>query len=190
MNCIIIEENVEDLKNLVSKIGMFSNLHLIGRVSNYIDAKHHINKNSIDIIIIEISKNHESCFSFLDSLTKNIKIIFMSHDTQFAFRTFNYNCIDYLKKPISNDRFKKAINKLNNLSQKNNGNHIYVKSKLKKKKIYLTNIKWIEALGDYIRLITNSETSKAFANFKNNGFLLCKRMKKQKITEMAILEKK
>ena len=40
------------------------------------------------------------------------------------------------------------------------------------------------------RLITNSETSKAFANFKNNGFLLYKRMKKQKITEMAILEKK
>ena len=52
----------------------------------------------------------------------------MSHDTQFAFRTFNYNCIDYLKKPISKDRFKKAINKLNNLSQKNNGNHIYVKN--------------------------------------------------------------
>jgi len=167
MNCVIIDENVEDLKNLVSKIGMFSNLHLVGRFSNYIDAKHHINKNSIDIIVIEISKNPESCFSFLDSLTKNIKIIFTSHDTQFAFRTFNYNCIDFLKKPISNDRFKKAINKLNNLSQKNNGNHIYVKSKLKKKKIYLTNIKWIEALGDYIRLITNSENIVMLSSLKS-----------------------
>ena len=109
MNCIIIEENVEDLKNLVSKIGMFSNLHLIGRFSNYIDAKHHINKNSIDIIIIEISKNHESCFSFLDSLTKNIKIIFMSHDTQFAFRTFNYNCIITLKNQSLTIDLKKLL---------------------------------------------------------------------------------
>ena len=156
MNCIVIDENIEDLKSLVTKINLFPSLNMVGRLSNYIDAKLHVNKNQVDIIIVEISKDHESCFSILDSLTKNIKIIFTSHDTQFAFRAFNYNCIDYLKKPISEERFKKAINKLNNLNQKNNGNHIYVKSKLKKKKIYLTNIKWIEALGDYIRLITNS----------------------------------
>ena len=51
--------------------------------------------------ILEINNDHENCFSFLDSLTKNIKIIFISYDTEFAFRAFNYNCIDYLKKPIS-----------------------------------------------------------------------------------------
>ena len=167
MNCVVIDENIEDLKSLVTKINLFPNLHLVGQFSNYIDAKHHINQNPIDIIIIDINNNHESCFSFLDTLTKNTKIIFTSHDTQFAFRTFNYNCIDYLKKPISNNRFKKTVNKLNNLSQKNNGNHIYVKSKLKKKKIYLTNIKWIEALGDYIRLITNSENVVMLSSLKS-----------------------
>ena len=167
MNCVVIDENIEDLKSLVTKINVFPNLHLVGQFSNYIDAKHHINQNPIDIIIIDINNNHESCFSLLDTLTKNIKIIFTSHDSQFAFRTFNYNCIDYLKKPISNNRFKKTVNKLNNLSQKNNGNHIYVKSKLKKKKIYLTNIKWIEALGDYIRLITNSENVVMLSSLKS-----------------------
>ena len=167
MNCVVIDENIEDLKSLVTKINVFPSLHIVGRFSNYIDAKLHINKNQVDIIIIEISKDHESCFSFLDSLTKNIKIIFTSHDVQFAFRAFNYNCADYLKKPISGERFKKAINKLNNLSQKNNGNHIYVKSKLKKKKIYLTNIKWIEALGDYIRLITISENVVMLSSLKS-----------------------
>ena len=167
MNCVVIDENIEDLKSLVTKINVFPSLHIVGRFSNYIDAKLHINKNQVDIIIIEISKDHESCFSFLDSLTKNIKIIFTSHDAQFAFRAFNYNCVDYLKKPISEERFKKAINKLKNLSQKNNGNHIYVKSKLKKKKIYLTNIKWIEALGDYIRLITISENVVMLSSLKS-----------------------
>jgi DNA-binding LytR/AlgR family response regulator len=115
---------------------------------------------------VKIAFNQQKSIYFI-YITKNIKIIFTSHDTQFAFRTFNYNCIDYLKKPISNDRFKKAISKLNNLSQKNNGNHIYVKSKLKKKKIYLTNIKWIEALGDYIRLITNSENIVMLSSLKS-----------------------
>ena len=167
MNCIVINENIEDLKSLVTKINVFPNLHLVGQFSNYIDAKHHINQNPIDIIIIDINNNHESCFSFLDTLIKNIKIIFTSHDSQFAFRTFNYNCIDYLKKPISDDRFKKTVNKLNNFSKKNNGNHIYVKSKLKKKKIYLTNIKWVEALGDYIRLITNSENVVMLSSLKS-----------------------
>ncbi len=167
MNCIVINENIEDLKSLVTKINVFPNLYLVGQFSNYIDAKHHINQNPIDIIIIDINNNHESCFSFLDTLKKNIKIIFTSHDSQYAFRTFNYNCIDYLKKPISSDRFKKTVNKLNNFSKKNNGNHIYVKSKLKKKKIYLTNIKWVEALGDYIRLITNSENVVMLSSLKS-----------------------
>ncbi|MDA9357052.1 LytTR family DNA-binding domain-containing protein, partial [Flavobacteriaceae bacterium] len=101
------------------------------------------------------------------SLTKNIKIIFISYDTEFAFRAFNYNCIDYLKKPILNDRLKKAINKLKNQNQINNGNHIYVKSKLKKKKIYISNIRWIEALGDYIKLITNSENIVMLSSLKS-----------------------
>ena len=168
MNCIIIDENIEDLRLIDFKLNDFSSLQVVGKFSNYIDAKLYIVKNSVDLIIIEVGLEHENCFSFLDSLTENLKIIFTSYDTEFAFRSFNYNCIDYLKKPIQTDRLKKAINKvINQYSKNNNGNHIYVKSKLKKRKIYLTNIKWIEALGDYIKLITTSDNIIILSSLKS-----------------------
>ena len=168
MNCIIIDENIEDLNLIDLKLKQFSNLQVVERFSNFIDAKLYITKNSVDLIIIEIGVEHENCFSFLDSLTENLKIIFTSYNTEFAFRSFNYNCIDYLKKPVQNDRLKKSIKKITNqFSKKHNGNHIYVKSKLKKRKIYLTDIKWIEALGDYIKLITPSENIVILSSLKS-----------------------
>ena len=168
MNCIIIDENIEDLRLIDFKLNDFSSLQVVGKFSNYIDAKLYIVKNSVDLIIIEVGLEYENCFSFLDSLTENLKIIFTSYDTEFAFRSYNYNCIDYLKKPIQIDRLKKAINKvINQYSKNNNGNHIYVKSKLKKRKIYLTNIKWIEALGDYIKLITTSDNIIILSSLKS-----------------------
>ena len=168
MNCIIIDENIEDLNLIDLKLKQFSNLQVVEKFSNFIDAKLYIVKNSVDLIIIEIGVEHENCFSFLDSLTENLKIIFTSYNTEFAFRSFNYNCIDYLKKPIQDDRLKKSIKKIiKQSSNKHNGNHIYVKSKLKKRKIYLTDIKWIEALGDYIKLITPSENIVILSSLKS-----------------------
>ena len=84
--------------------------------------------------------------------------------------------IDYFIKPASKTRFDKAIAKtvLQAKMEENfkdyDGEHIFVKSNLKKRKIYINDIKWIEALGDYVKLITNNKsfvilsTMKAFEN--------------------------
>ena len=66
MNCIIIDENIEDLKLIDSKLNNFSSLQVVGKFSNYIDAKLYIVKNSVDLIIIEVGLEHENCFNFLD----------------------------------------------------------------------------------------------------------------------------
>ena len=81
MNCIIIDENIEDLNLIDLKLKQFSNLQVVEKFSNFIDAKLYIVKNSVDLIIIEIGVEHENCFSFLDSLTENLKIIFTSYTT-------------------------------------------------------------------------------------------------------------
>jgi DNA-binding LytR/AlgR family response regulator len=77
---------------------------------------------------------------------------------------------------VDKNRFDKAILKvmseleINNNPQDLNSEHIFVKSNLKKRKIYINEIKWIEALGDYVKLITNDKsyvilsTMKAFEN--------------------------
>ena len=87
-------------------------------------------------------------------------VIVTSEDDSHAFKAFEYNVIDYLKKPgLKNDLtklFQKRLDaKMKENFQDYDGEHIFVKSNLKKRKIYINEIKWIEALGDYVKLITN-----------------------------------
>ena len=80
---------------------------------------------------------------------------------------------DYLHKPIGLNRFNTAIqravtNHLNTESDANPKDFIFVNSNLQKKKVIIGEIKWIEALGDYVKLVTDSgsilvlSTMKAF----------------------------
>ena len=57
-----------------------------------------------------------------------------------------------------NEAFKKRLrSKMKENFQDYDGEHIFVKSNLKKRKIYIKDIKWIEALGDYVKLITKEK---------------------------------
>ena len=168
MNCVLIDENISDLNSLNLMIKKYANIKIVGKFSSTIDAKVYIEKNSIDLIFLNIGKDYENSFSFLDNLKDRIKIIFTSYNTDLAFRSFNYNCLDYLKKPVDENRLKLSIKKSHTLfPETKNGNHIYVKSNLKKRKVFLSDILWIEGLGDYIRLVTNSEKIVILSSLKS-----------------------
>ena len=120
-------------------------------------------------------------FEFLDIIdASNItapEIIIISKNKDYAFKSYRYGVIDYLEKPLDKNLFDKSIEKLIkklNLSkikkQTKESQHIFVKSNLKKRKVFIRDIKWIEALGDYVKLITTNgsyvilSTMKAFEN--------------------------
>ena len=98
----------------------------------------------------------------------------MTGKTKYAYEAFKYNAIDYLRKPITKDRFMNAVHKAISLHKlRHEGaveddEYIFVKSNLKKKKVFLNELKYIEALGDYVKLVTYNEpiivlsTMKAF----------------------------
>jgi DNA-binding LytR/AlgR family response regulator len=91
-------------------------------------------------------------------------------------KAFDYEATDYLQKPINAVRFdasiKKALNKQLLLIEApmENSDHIFIKSNLKKLKVFTSRIKYIEAYGDYVKVITDDEhhlvlsTMKAFEN--------------------------
>jgi DNA-binding LytR/AlgR family response regulator len=92
------------------------------------------------------------------------RIVITSHDESQAFKAFEYLITDFISKPVNKHRFDRAISrvisevKMTNNFQDLDSEHIFVKSNLKKRKIYINEIKWIEALGDYVKLITNDKS--------------------------------
>ena len=100
---------------------------------------------------------------FLKSLKHPPKTIFTTAYRDFAIESYELNAVDYLLKPFSFERFLKAVNKvvekLNNpmVSKKEEKNSfIFFRSDKKIHKVDLENILYIEAIGDYMKVITDS----------------------------------
>ncbi len=175
LNTIIVEDSETQRTVFTKLVKEHSNLNLLGDYGNGILALNSIRKNKVDLILLDIEMPIVSGFDLLESLEEPPMIILISNKADYALKAFDYDIIDYLQKPVEKVRFNTAIDraltKQNNLtSTKNEEDFVYVTVNLQKKKVYLRSIKWIQAFGDYIKLITNEgnflvlSTMKAFLN--------------------------
>ncbi len=178
MNRILLKCSVLDDSNVqrsitTDLIKSHPNLTLEAEFSNAADAKLYVENNELDLFFIAVEMTSGSCFEFLDSLANRPEVIFIASNTKFAFRAFEYDGIDYLQKPIKKDRFLYAVekgilrNKITNEPEIELGDYIFVKSNLKKRKVYLNSLKYIQALGDYVKLITTDETFVVLSTMKS-----------------------
>jgi len=169
-NCIIIDqdpENLEILKKLIEKQTSFS---VLSCFDNFIDSKHSLNYNNIDVIFISFSLPKFDPFVFLDSLNSDPKIVFISNQTEHAFKSFEYNTLDYIEYPLNEEKIQRIemkFQKLFNNSDEKGKPYLYIKSNLKKRKVYTKNIKWVEALGDYVKVVTSNSNIIVLSSLRN-----------------------
>jgi DNA-binding LytR/AlgR family response regulator len=172
LNCIVVDDSAVQRITITKLVNESSLLHLIGDFANALEAKNCINHNSIDLIFLDVEMPLINGFDLLDGLKTKPQIIFITSKADYAVKAFDYEATDFLQKPISKERFTKAVKKaaeLHTLRYENNedpGNSIVIKSNLKKLKIYVSRIKWIEAYGDYIKVVTDDETHLVLSTMK------------------------
>jgi DNA-binding LytR/AlgR family response regulator len=135
------------------------NLTLVAEYSNAIEAKNGIKNNDIDLIFLDVEMPIINGFDLLESLENPPQVILITGNPNYALKAFDYDVTDYLYKPITVDRFhasvKRALAKYEHMQTvMEEDEYIFVKSNLKKRKVVLNDINWIEALGDYIKLVT------------------------------------
>tara|TARA_R110002153_G_scaffold10153_3_gene40528 strand:+ start:303 stop:959 length:657 start_codon:yes stop_codon:yes gene_type:complete len=136
------------------------NLALVAQYSNAIEANNGIKNNDIDLIFLDVEMPIINGFDLLESLANPPQVILITGKPDYALKAFDYDVTDYLYKPISSARFEASIKRAvvrheqsQNVNQEEE--YIFVKSNLKKRKVVLNDIKWVEALGDYIKVVTN-----------------------------------
>jgi len=169
-NCIIIDqdpENLEILKKLLEEQTSFS---VLSCFDNFIDSKHFLNSINIDVIFISFSLPKFDPFVFLDSIKSDSKIVFISNQTEHAFKSFEYNTLDYIEHPLNEEKIQKIemkFQKLFNNSNEKSKPYLYIKSNLKKRKVYTKDIKWVEALGDYVKVVTSNSNIIVLSSLRN-----------------------
>ncbi|WP_274475668.1 LytR/AlgR family response regulator transcription factor [Mangrovimonas aestuarii] len=172
LNCVVVDDSAIQRLSIVKLIENHPSLNLIAEYNSALETKNGLNTHKVDLIFLDIEMPVLNGFELLDVLNNKPQIIFVTGKTEYAFKAFNYDATDYLHKPITRERFNVAVekaieyHKLKNDFKEAEGEHIFVKSNLKKRKVYIKDIKWIEALGDYVKLVTEDASLVVLSTMK------------------------
>lgn len=174
LKCILIDDSALHRRAISKMVKEHPNLILTNEFSNGPDAKNDMADNAVDLIFLDIEMPGLNGFDLLESLESKPQVIIISGSPEYAMRAFDYNVTDYLKKPLDRKRFDLAIKKVINKhilehTEEVEQEFIYVNNHLKKTKLLLSGILWIEAYGDYVKIVSKDKrllilsTMKAFA---------------------------
>ncbi len=171
LRTIIVDDSSLQRMAVSKLVSDHAALEFIAEYKNGMEAYKNVQKNQIDLIFLDVEMPILNGFEFIESLSNNPQIILITGKPDYAVKAFDYDVTDYLLKPITKSRFdasvKKAVMKAEKKrSQRTDEAHIYVNSNLKKVKVLINDIKWIEGLGDYIKLVTDDNNILVLSTMK------------------------
>jgi two-component system response regulator LytT len=176
MKSIIIDDEEMARAIIEQLISKNKELVLIESFSNAIEAIKFLNQNSVDLIFLDIHMPTFTGFDLLQTLKNPPKVILTTSDKNFAIEAFEYSCIvDYLVKPVTQERFDKAVSKAKsfnavNVNSKKEAKEVidelYVNIDRRLVKINFATINLIEAKGDYIQIKTDSKNYTVHSTLK------------------------
>jgi two-component system LytT family response regulator len=156
---IIVDDERSSREELKRALKIYEDFVLIGEAENADDAKDLIETEMPDLIFLDIQMPEKSGFDLLESLDNAPAVLFTTAYNEYAVQAFEVNALDYLLKPIREERFAKAIEKIRNtIKQKDLSNtvtsdqKIFIKDGEKRFFIQLDEIYLIESLENYTRL--------------------------------------
>lgn len=173
MNCIIIDDEMMARAVIAQMISLHTKLNVLQEFPNAIEAIKYLNKNEVDVIFLDIHMPDFTGFDFINTIKNPPKIILITSDKNFAINAFEYDCIvDYLIKPITEERFEKAMQKLtwrvdtpkNNIAKADQPitqdkiNELYINIDNRLIKIDIATITIVCAKGDYICIKTDANS--------------------------------
>lgn len=165
INVIIVDDEPLAQDVLETYVEKVPDLNLIAKCSNAFEANEALKENDIDLMFLDIQMPQLTGIDFLKTLSKPPLVVFTTAYPNYAIEGFELNAIDYLLKPISVDRFMKAVNKAIEqieLQRKDDGSakggsveeigpdYFFVKADKKLVKVRFNDIIYIEGLKDYV----------------------------------------
>lgn len=137
------------------------NLTFVQHCYDAIEAMECLRNNKIDLIFLDLNMPKLKGFEFLKALQNPPKIIVTTAYQEFALEGYELNIVDYLLKPFSFERFIKAVNKITVKAQINKPLNVskeeqslFLKSNKKRIQVKLNNILFVEAVGNYVNVVT------------------------------------
>lgn len=172
MRCLIVDDDEISRELIAEHIGNTDGLELVKSCKSGIEACNFLSKNNVDVIFLDVEMPKMSGLDLLKSLDHKPNVILITGKEKYAVEAFEQEVADYLVKPVQYPRFLKAINKLKGKQKPSVIESFQTDSlfiKVDSELVNLSNkeILWIEALGDYVNIITSVKKYVVLSTMKN-----------------------
>lgn len=163
MKALIVDDERLARTELKRLLKPFDEIEVLDEAVNADDAKEKISKLNPDLVFLDIQMPGKSGFELLEELDKVPKIIFTTAYDEYALKAFDYNALDYLLKPIEQNRLEDAIKKLISSKPKKEKkssdvevlgetDQVFVKDGERCWFVKLEKVRLFESEGNYVRL--------------------------------------
>jgi len=184
--CLIVDDEPLARKLIRSHVAKIEGLDVTAECGDAIEGSNFLRSHRVDLIFLDIQMPEIDGLQFVGTLKDPPAVIFTTAFRDFALEAFELDVIDYLLKPISFDRFMKAINKFferkanstSKLIEQADGAFIYLKADRKIHKIAIDDITYIESMDEYVKvhlqnkvLVTRESISSLQNKLGTNSFV-------------------
>jgi DNA-binding LytR/AlgR family response regulator len=172
IKCIIVEDEPLALKRLKDFVNQVTFLNLTASFTNAFDAINYLKTNVVDLIFLDIEMDGFTGIEFLEALYSKPHIILTTAYDKYALKGFELNVTDYLLKPFGFERFLSSVERVHEALSKNkkeDKSFIFIKTEYRLERISLSDILYIEGMGDYRNVQTDHKkvlTLKTFSDFE------------------------
>jgi DNA-binding LytR/AlgR family response regulator len=158
LTCVIVEDlqvAADYTKKCCEKSGMVT---VKRHFTNVREALEFLNRNSVDILFLDVEMPGATGFDLLDQLAHAPKVILTTSKPEYAYDAFEYNVTDFLKKPFTYQRFTEALQKITAQHESSpatiSDDHIFIKTDGRLVRLNNEDILFIESMGDYVKFVT------------------------------------
>ena len=159
LKCIITDDEPIARKGLQSYVERIDFLELVGVCEDAIQLNNQLKSQQADLLFLDIEMPYMTGIELLNSLSNPPKVIITSAYAEYAIKGYDLEVSDYLLKPISFDRFLKAVNKVYDLLISSQTpvvqDYLFVKTSLKLEKIRFNDMRFIEGVENYVAIYTS-----------------------------------
>lgn len=175
MNCLIVDDNPIALSTLKNLLKIEDSLRLVGECENATEAYKILATNKIDLLFLDVEMPGISGIELVKGLgERKPLIIFISTKRDYASDAFDLNVVDFIAKPVTPDRFLKAVIKAKEIFKNHNlfvaskkDEFIFIRDSSIIRRLKLCDINYLEARGDYVKIYVDDKNYSIHSSLKS-----------------------
>lgn len=166
IKCLVVDDEPLAQRVLEKYISSLDSLELVKKCNNALEASSYLHRHQVDVMFLDIKMPELTGMEFLKILTDPPQVILTTAYSEYALEGYEYSVVDYLLKPISFERFLKAVNKIKKKNSDTESgkptpktemaDFIFLKSDQTHHRVQYKDIKYLQGYGNYIKVFTRN----------------------------------